>query len=49
QGGLTSRRKKEIERKKMQRLHIFLHRLKDGVIVRKHMAHRTASFIFLHS
>ncbi|CBN75931.1 hypothetical protein Esi_0220_0013 [Ectocarpus siliculosus] len=49
EGRLTSRRKKELERKKKHRLFHFVHKMQEGVIVRRHLAHRTCDQIVLQS
>lgn len=49
QGRLTSRRKKELERKKKHRLFHFVDRMKEGVIVRRHLAHHTCDQVVLQS
>lgn len=49
QGRLTTRRKKELERKKKHRLFHFVEKMKEGVIVRRHLAHQTCDQIVLQS
>ncbi|CAM9972806.1 unnamed protein product, partial [Ectocarpus sp. 12 AP-2014] len=49
EGRLTSRRKKELERKKKHRLFHFVQKMKEGVIIRRHLAHRTCDQIVLQS
>lgn len=49
QGRLTSRRKKELERKKKHRLFHFIEKMKEGIIVRRHLAHHTCDQVVLQS
>ncbi|CAM9309178.1 unnamed protein product, partial [Scytosiphon promiscuus] len=49
EGRLTSRRKKELERKKKHRLFHFIEKMKEGIIVRRHLAHHTCDQVVLQS
>lgn len=48
-GRLTHRRKKELERKKKNRLFHFVGKMREGVIVRRHVAHHTCEQVVLQS
>ena len=48
-GVLTNRRRKELERKKKHRLVLFVDNMREGVIVRRHLAHHTCEQIVLQS
>lgn len=49
QGMLTNRRRKELERKKKHRLVLFVEKMREGIIVRRHMAHHICDQIVLQS
>ena len=49
QGRLTVRRKKELDRKKKHRLFHFTEKMREGIIIRRHLAHHTCDQVVLQS